>query len=302
MDASFWELLDEPVRSQIRSSAQLTSLLGEAIARAESGDSWSIPDRPRWYRYLAARLPQTAELEQALRGWRTEDLRFCQACAEGDIEAVTAFHAHYLPVIASTLHRLRLKDPLKEEVQDQLVIELLVGAGDRPPSITTYHGLGKLSHWLRVVTSRVARRALGQEKRTVPSSELLADKLVDHRTGVELSRSKQVYLIAFREAFRQAIGALDARAMNLLKQRYVDELSLQQVGAIYRVHHSTALRWLVEIKRTLLQRTRQGMGERLRIPDEDWSTIFRLIQDDLDVSLRTFFRRESPPDAGPRDE
>lgn len=281
-------LIDEPARSQVAGSPRLLALLGEAIARAEASGPWCRSSES-WWHYLAGRFPIKHDLEQALGAWCTDDLGLCHACAEGNPEAVDAFVARFVPVIGATLGRLRLREPLREEVQQDLLSLLLVGDADRPPLVTTYQGLGKLAHWLRVVVSRNARRALQQEKQLAIPSVDLVDRLVDPAAGADLLGAKKAYRDAFRAAFRRALATLAPREANLLRQRYGDGLTLQQVGAIYRVHHTTAHRWLEQIRIKLLERTRREMADQLSLADEEWDTVMRLIESNLDLTLRTLF-------------
>ena len=82
---------------------------------------------------------------------------------------------------------------------------------------------------------------------------------------------------------------LDDKELTLLRQRYVDGLKVEQIGAIHRVHHSTASRWLERIRDALLERTLQHLRAALALSPDECKSAIRMIQSDFDLTLRRFF-------------
>jgi RNA polymerase sigma-70 factor (ECF subfamily) len=271
--------------------AALVEQLAGAIEHARQSWPGVRIDPALWCRYLAARLPPPAELPRMLPRLSVDELYLCCACAAGEPRAVAAFQQRYLPLIDGALLKLRLGPGLREEVRQQLAMRLLVADEGTPPLLAGYAGTGKLGSWLRVVTARVARRALEQEKRVVLSEDdRLEQELVAGQPDAELRHLKAAYREAFRHAFRHALGSLRPREITLLRQRFVDGLSLERIGAVYRVHHTTARRWLEKTRLLLLQRTVEALAERLQISKQECSTIIRLIQSDMDLTLHTLLK------------
>jgi RNA polymerase sigma-70 factor, ECF subfamily len=290
-------LLDSAVRQRLMQDPLLLSLIDSALSDALK--TWQeIRLRPEDFcRYLAARMPSTQPLERALRSWQVSDLYLAWACVSGDPHAVAVFHTQYLPIIQATLRRLRFGDAFNQEVQQLLVMQLLVTEGDRQAVLTNYRGIGKLSSWLRVVAERTAKKTMLKERGSQPNADQdLAEVLVDNKVNPELSQIKGKYRAAFKRAFGQAVRSLDPSEINLLRHRFVDGLGLEEIGAIYRVHHSTILRRIERVHRTLLQRTYALLADQLNIPVKDCSTVVRLIQSNLEVSLKTFFRDKARRD------
>ncbi len=279
----FLALLGEPARARLARSPQLSELLQAALDRAGA----RLPATVR--SYLAERFPGAEDLQAALTAWRTDELRLCHDGIGGDPGAVASLEARLRPVIGSTLARLRIAAPLRDEIEQQLLVQLLVGEPGRPPLVASYLGLGRLEHWVRGVAGRQGRKALGREKREPVPDEELARRLIDPRAGAELDGAKQVYWEVFREAFRQAVSSLAPREGTLLRQRYADGLTLQQIAAVYGVHHETARRRLQAVHQLLLDETRRRMAERLGLSAEEFDTVMRTIGSRLDLTLRTFF-------------
>jgi RNA polymerase sigma-70 factor, ECF subfamily len=275
-------------------SGTLLDQLGAAMARAREAWPMVSLDGDLWCRYLAARLPPAPELERVLPSLHLDDLYLCCACAAGDAPALALFEERLRPAAGGVLRRLRLGQALHDEVLQKLTIRLLVAEQETPPVITRYSGIGTLSSWLRVVTSRMALKELAREKHLVASDDQrLAEELIQHSSGADLLHAKPLYLEAFREAFRGAMQSLGPREMNLLRQRFVDDLGLEEIGRIYRVHHTTVHRWLEKTRALLLQRTYEALAERLQIPRQECSTIIRMLQSDMDFTLHSFLGRKS---------
>lgn len=286
----FMEHLAPPNRLRLSGVPAASEILVEMLTGA--GSTWPevSVDQEQLLAYLAERFPDGGALERQLRNWAVQDLYLCCAAARGDHVAIAAFEVHFLPVIRGTLHRLELGGALIEDLEQHLRHLLLVGDGDRPPMITGYRGLGRLAGWLRVVTTRIARKALGKEKRHVLVGDgQLAERLLEEHPSAEMIGAKQVYRSTFKDVFKRAMATLEARQINLLRQRYVDELSLEQMAAIYRVHHTTVHRWLEKVRQALLERTYDMLQDQLGVSETDCRSIIRLIQSDFDLTLHGFF-------------
>ncbi len=293
----FLSLVDPELGLRLADITGFPTLLAELVAAAR--DAW--PDLPDLTAelllgYLAERVPRGAQLERAVRSWRTPELYLCCACIEGDDQALAAFDRLHWRAVRQTLAGLSI-GALAEEVEQQLRQRLFVADGDRAPLLAGYAGLGKLDGWLRVVTARLGRRALEHDKRhALVGDDFLAERVMGHDQGAELLRAKPAYRKAFAGAFRQAMTELEPRQVNMLKLRFADGLGLEKIGAIYRVHHTTIHRQLRALRDRLAVRTRELLMAKLEIGEDDCKSIIRLIQSDFGVTLQSFFTPASVAD------
>jgi RNA polymerase sigma-70 factor (ECF subfamily) len=85
---------------------------------------------------------------------------------------------------------------------------------------------------------------------------------------------------------QDAFGRLTPRERNLLRQQVIHGLNIDQVGAIYRVHRTTAFRWIEKARKSLLRETRASLMARLKVGSGEFLSIMRVVQGDLDVSVR----------------
>ncbi len=281
------------LRERLAGTASLPTLLALLARGPRRWPELTVADRD-WVEYLARRLPDEVDLERMLGTLRAEDLFLCCACAGGDPAAIEAFRADASPVIASALRRLRLGATLTEELHQQLLIDLLVGGEQRPPALASYAGIGKLHNWLRVVATRTGRTSLQAEKKLVPSDDdrLAEELVVEAPPHAGLGAEKPSYYRAFRQAFKQALAELTPRDLTLLRQRYIDGVGLEALGAIYRVHHTTIHRRLTRVKETVIEQTHARLSRQLMIPERDCSTIIRVIRSDLDLTLGSLLARD----------
>ena len=61
--------------------------------------------------------------------------------------------------------------------------------------------------------------------------------------------------------------------------------SIEQIGAIYRVHRATVARWIADARELLLHQTRELLSRRVRVSNDELESILWLIDSQMDVSL-----------------
>jgi RNA polymerase sigma-70 factor (ECF subfamily) len=96
---------------------------------------------------------------------------------------------------------------------------------------------------------------------------------------------KQLYRKAFRDAFGAALATMDPREKVMLRQHFVDGLTIDELGPLYAVHRATAARWITAAKATLMERTRREFMTRARLSPREMASVMRLVQSRLEVTL-----------------
>jgi RNA polymerase sigma-70 factor, ECF subfamily len=246
----------------------------------------------RFLAHVAGRIAAEGVDADALGRLRAGDLYLACACADGSADATTAFIENFMPQVHAALAGLGAGASERDELAQQLVDLLFVGDGGRSGAIATYSGRGSLRSWVRSVAVRTAMRQLGRDRKPAADEEVLEAVPAADDPEVHLLRAR--YGDAFRAAFREALAALTPRQRNLLKQHTLDELTVDQIGRLYRVHRATAARWVAAAREELCDGTRRRLVERLSLAGSDVDSILRLVWSQLDVSITTFLRgRES---------
>jgi RNA polymerase sigma-70 factor (ECF subfamily) len=182
--------------------------------------------------------------------------------------------------------RAKLGDADANEVVQKLRVYLLVGDGVELPKLAEYGGRGDLQGWLRVVALRAAVRFARRAGNAGSDDEDAVLALRSSGDDPELSYLKAVYQTAFREAFAAAIGTLDADMKTLLRQHFVDGLTIDELGPMYGVHRATAARRLNDARTVLLARVRREFAERARVSDREMNSVLRLVESRLALTLR----------------
>jgi len=265
------------------------TVLAEIVAHARA--AWPTVDlaTEHFIAHLADRLPDADDLESALRAMHTADLYLACACLRGDAGAVAAFDAQCLSVVDRALARLGIDGDAVNEVKQRLRRSLLV-ADDGQPRIAGFAGRGDLRSWLRVLAIHEALAIARRAQRDIAADE---DRLVDLAcvgASPELEYFKRVYRREFEIAFREAVHSLSDRDRILVRQHFLDGVSVNDIGRLYRVHRATAGRWLDRARDALLAATRDRLMARLDVPPAELESILRLVLSQLEISLRPLFR------------
>ena len=213
------------------------------------------------------------------------DLFLVVACLDGDRAALRRLEQ----LIQSLLPQLAgfgLGANVLQTLARDTLSKLLSGEGG--PRLARYSARGPLAGWLHVVMSR---QALDLKAESTSSDVALDDVLMgslgdDGAPELELIREQ--FRGSFSEAFRAAIGRLTARQRNLLRQYYLDTLSLEELGLLYRTHRSTIARWLADARTSVLELMRDEVSARLGIGRLDVDSIIRVVGSWLDVSAGLF--------------
>jgi RNA polymerase sigma-70 factor (ECF subfamily) len=247
-------------------------------------------DGTRFVTHIARHLAANASPE-SLEALHVGDLYLACACADGLPAAHAAFEARILPEVDLAVARMKLSPSTLDEVRQLVRQRMLVPGPDTPPKLAAYPGTGPLSSWVRAAALWLALDL--QRQRThhdTPQEDSALSLLVDPGDDPELAYLKTTYRAEFNAAFAQALTRLAPRERNLLRLKYLDGLSIDQLGALYGIHRATAARWVVAAQQSILEGTRSLLTERLRITGSQLDSVLRLISSQLDVNLSRLLR------------
>ncbi len=262
---------------------RLVGLVGEA--RAALGDL--APDDRAFVAHVAAALPADAT-PVLFERLRAADLYLAFGCSIGNADALSAFETEFGRDIDLAIGRSGNINLAKDEFRQLVRSKLFVANDGRRPKIADYAGRGDLRSWVRVTALRMIvdlarQHASGRE---VPMESDAIGALPSPGDDPELDYMQRTYRTEFRDALQAAFGRLTPRERNLLRHQVLHGLNIDQVGALYRVHRTTAFRWIEKARRSLLHHTRAALQERLRLGSGEFLSIMRVVQGDLDVSVR----------------
>jgi len=260
--------------------------LHAAVARARTAWPQVAADADRFVGRLREVLGD--QPVEAVAGLHVEDLYLAWACTEGNPEALAAFDARMWPAADATLARLRIDPARREDLIQDLRIHLVVGSDGRPGKLAQYRGQGDLGRWLRATTLRAAYRMVSKTRRyvTLDDTALAAVSVLDRDPA--LVQLKEHCRVELKHAFATALAGLARRDRLLLKQHYLDQLTIEDVAALHNIHRSSAARWLAQAREALASAVLSEFRDRLRVADSEVEGLVQLVRSQLDITLERF--------------
>jgi len=256
----------------------------------EAAAAWPAFELPRarydehvWMR-VRARSGEPAE--RVIRTMPAVDLYLAAACCDGDAAALAAFRDTFVPTMRQALGKLGMSASAIDEAVQQVLVMVLVGDG-RPPQLAEYGGRGTLRSWLLTIAVRTGRRMLGLEAAAAGEDELA--ELPAAVADPELALLRSQHRDQVRSAFAAAFAALGERERNVLRQYYIDGLTIDQLAALYQVNRATTARWVAGARLAVVTGTREQLVA-LGVAATEVDSIIRLVRSQLDVSVREIAR------------
>jgi RNA polymerase sigma-70 factor, ECF subfamily len=263
-------------------TAELAATLAAARKQAEGAWPGLQVASERFAAQLARSVGAEGEVVAALGALRVAELYFVTACGEGQSTALAEFERTFVPELRAALSRMRLPPAVVDETLQVIRDELFVPRAGAEPKILGYAGRGHLGGWLRAVASRTALRVARQAHVTTGRGQT---EVPETGGDLELEYLKRTYGPAFETAFRAAFHELPPRDRLLLKQRLRHRMGVDELGALHGVDPSTASRWVTAARERLVDATRERMMRSLNVGRAEVSSILRLIQSQVDISL-----------------
>jgi RNA polymerase sigma-70 factor (ECF subfamily) len=217
---------------------------------------------------------------------RTNDLFLACACAHGDAAAIARFETTYFDEIHHVCARFPALPVSVDDVRQRLREKLFVAGS---PSIAGYGGQGDLRAWFRATVLHLVLNITSRETREVPTNDCFFDAIVDASPTAEAAFLRRACRAEFEEAFIAAVAALPSREKSLLRYAFNDKLTIDEVGAIFRVHRGTAARWIQKAQSVLVEATRRELARRLAISETEADSIVRGALSSLGTTLFRHF-------------
>jgi RNA polymerase sigma-70 factor, ECF subfamily len=275
----------------------LERALAALVARGRAAWPGFLVDDASFAAHVAARWTDAVVTPAALDAGEAADLYLACACTRGERAALTAFDATHRKLIRDAVRRINARPQVVDDATHLVIDRLLVAAPGEPPRIAQDTGRSPLAAFVRVVAVRIALDVVRSERADRIGDDALAD-IGDDRDDPELQYLKQLYKDQFRVAFAAALSRLSARERALLRYQVVDDLSVDQIAALLGRPRSTVGRHLVEARNELIAETRAELRRQLRIERNELSSVLRLVQSSVDVSVRRLLG-EGPAEASP---
>lgn len=255
-----------------------------ARAHATARALWPSVEVPltQFAQWIEARL----EEGEPLTALRTADLYLACACASSEPHALAVFEQAMMADVNRALGKLSMTDATIDETKQVLRRRFFLSVDGAAPRIADYGGRGDLRSWVRAAAVRAALRVVRRPKGEVHVESSVMRAVPAQADDLELDYMKRRYRTEFEEALREVFAALPTRERNLVRYYFGEGLSIDALGVLYGVHRATAARQVKRVTNALMNGARKVLTARLHANREEMSSILRMIQSQLDTSLR----------------
>ncbi|MBI5542645.1 MAG: hypothetical protein HY901_02060 [Deltaproteobacteria bacterium] len=290
--------------------ARLPRKLAHSLAKEPRLEQWlsSLVTRARepwpnleidpvcFVEHVADRLPSLGPVDERLSSLNAGDLLLAFACLRGTQAAVAEVARRLQP---GHLKSVRPSSALAASIDDVLQavsIRVLLPRDAAPPEIIEYSGRGTLDGWLRAVVLHAAIKEQQCAGKVESPGSSLARQLA--QADPELAYLKTLYAQDLHHAFFEAVHTLTCRERSLLRLFLVSRVGVTKIARCYHVHRATMSRMLAETRTKLREETKKALGRRLDLDSGEASSLMRLVDSQLDVSIVGALKGSSPgPDA-----
>ncbi len=171
------------------------------------------------------------------------------------------------------------------ELAQRVRTRLLVAARGAEARLGTYDGRGRFKSWLWTAVKLEllqATRGAGQ----APAEELdaLTHLATSDPSPEARARSKKDSRLVSK-SLQVALEALDAKERTLLRMRFVDGVSTEELGRAFSVHRTTAQRWIEAAQARLLAAMRVHLGREARLEADDVDALVNDVAQSISLRL-----------------
>jgi RNA polymerase sigma-70 factor (ECF subfamily) len=216
---------------------------------------------------------------------RAADLYLAAACIAGDAVAIAQLDADLPAVVRPALARLGVPVSDDDEIVQRVRIALLARDTAGTCGLAGYSGRGELRAYLRSAAVRIALKRLEREAPRRSGDDDVLDWLPDASDSPELALLKQRCREDLRTGFASALAKLTPRERTLLRQHYVDGLTVDMLAPLHQVHRSTCARWIEAARGKVLRGVRNHLRARLGLDDAELDAAIAMVRSQLDLSL-----------------
>ena len=288
---AFLTALAQPLQSQFATKSNLGQQLRQLYDSATQTWPGIDLDARVFMTHLAERCPVGDSAEATLSGMRAVDLYIACACAHGVKGAADRCIRAYNSEFGAVFARMNTPRDIGEDIRQMVLDRLFVARPTQPGKITTYSGRGDLRSWIRAAIVRAVISHHRTAQRETPTDDQLLRAFPATTCNQESQLLKATYREPLRRAVQDALGDLPARDRLLLRYKFVDSLTLDDIAHIEGVHRATIARRFVRTRDALWENTRKRFVATLAIEPALWSSILRLLESELDASITTELRR-----------
>ena len=223
------------------------------------------------------------------------ELYLALACASGNSDAIACFEDAYFPQIDQALTRMKLDSRTIDDVKQAVRWKLFVARENDPPNILKYAGRGQLAGLVRVAAVRAALTHLERQRHRQRLAYNFTPEATQDDHTPELALIKHNQRGAFKHILYRAIRKLASRERTLLRLKFVQNLSIDDLATLYRVHRATAARRLLRARDQLIATTQELVLQTWKISEDELPSLGDIFESQISLSLERLLQTTTPP-------
>jgi RNA polymerase sigma-70 factor, ECF subfamily len=204
--------------------------------------------------------------------WDAAELYLACAWIDGKDSAGQILARDYLPPLRRRLARMRLAANEIDEVVQQVCERLIGRDAEGRARLVKYARQGRLQSLLVVVGTNIAIDSFRRAGREKGDHDALAALAVTSDPRAELMRHQKHTV--FKTAVEAALEALEPRERNVLRLHLIDDLTLDEIAAYYKVHRVTVSRWLAAARVAIIERARAAARAQFGLSDTEFDAAY----------------------------
>jgi RNA polymerase sigma-70 factor (ECF subfamily) len=230
--------------------------------------------------------------EEPVTEERAAELYLACACEAGDEEALARFDRELGATARAAIARIAPGDDQIDEVMQELRQRLF--CGDKP-KIGTYGGRGPLWKWLRITATRAAQDFVKSKQGRPTGVDDVVDRFLADDGEPEFRLLRGRYEPLFRQAFVEAMAALDAQERTILRLRYVQNQGIDRLSVVFGVHRATVARWLETIRDKMLSHVQDRIAaDEPNLTRSDVHSLWRAVRSQVHFSFARLVVTDPP--------
>lgn len=163
------------------------------------------------------------------------------------------------------------RDELVQRVRDRVFV-------GKPPRLAAYEGEGAVVKWIRVIALSVAVDARRRDRPEQQDGDTALLTLASNDANAEAALDHTRYRGAITDAFKAATAALDPKQRLILRMRYVDQVTAEDIGRALGVHRTNAMRALDKATNDLHAGVREHLRKTLGLTARQLDSLLKSVR------------------------
>lgn len=171
------------------------------------------------------------------------------------------------------------------ELAQRTRTRLLVAAKGKEAKLGTYDGRGRLKSWLwTAIKLELLQATRGMSQAPAEDvDELTHLAAADPSPEARAKSNKDTKLVS--NALRDALEVIDPKERTLLRMRFVDGVSTEELGRMFQVHRTTAQRWIEAAQAKIMAAMRARLEADAKMARGEVDSLVREVAQSISLRL-----------------